>query len=64
MAGGRVSSPTGKAPDRYVYYPGVERRGDHPDPCVHPYGEKVLFGSRSSAPPSRHSGEKYSLSSQ
>ena len=28
------------------------------------YCENMLFGSRSSAPPSRHSGEKYSVSSQ
>lgn len=24
-AGGKVTSPTGKAPDRYVYYPGTEQ---------------------------------------
>ncbi len=24
MAGGKVTSPTGVAPDRYVYYPGTE----------------------------------------
>ena len=26
-AGGKVSSPTGTAPDRYVYYPGTEELG-------------------------------------
>ena len=28
MAGGRVTSPTGTAPDRYVYYPGTEELGE------------------------------------
>jgi ribonuclease Z len=27
MAGGKVTSPTGTAPDRYVYYPGTEELG-------------------------------------
>ena len=27
MAGGKVTSPTGTAPDRYVYYPGSEELG-------------------------------------
>jgi ribonuclease Z len=27
MAGGRITSPTGTAPDRYVYYPGTEELG-------------------------------------
>lgn len=27
MAGGKVASPTGIAPDRYVYYPGTEELG-------------------------------------
>ena len=28
MAGGRVTSPNGTAPDRYVYYPGTEELGE------------------------------------
>ena len=27
-AGGKVTSPTGTAPDRYVYYPGTEPLGE------------------------------------
>ncbi len=27
MAGGKVASPTGTAPDRYVYCPGTEELG-------------------------------------
>ena len=27
MAGGQITSPTGTAPDRYVYYPGTEELG-------------------------------------
>ena len=27
MAGGKVTIPTGTAPDRYVYYPGTEELG-------------------------------------
>ncbi|MDH3226560.1 MAG: hypothetical protein OEM67_05670, partial [Thermoleophilia bacterium] len=28
MAGGRITSPTGTAPDRFVYYPGTEELGE------------------------------------
>jgi hypothetical protein len=34
-AGVKVTSPTGSAPDRYVYYPGTEELGEN-DPRVLP----------------------------
>ena len=45
-AGGKVKSPVGTAPDRYVYYPGTEALGKDWTPAQIPYwdghaGERI-----------------------